>query len=326
MKYFYLIAFVLALATAYAVSQTQAPANPSAPPNAQQQSTSPSNPASTIPDQPAPAQGDQDAPRTAQDQSKDPSGAPATASSENASPTGDDALQTQIQQQLAGQNFGAVIVNVKDGVATLTGSVPTKADRKRAKELAKNVPGVKKVSEKLEVNPKAAAASPAPQNTAGSIVGNATNGTQAPVTSSTAPSTSTQTTGGVSGSAASTHGTSATVTGSGMPQSSTGTVAGNEQGMGTAAGAAAATESPDAAELQSKIDGALKNEPTLSSSSVSVHVTADTIELSGSVPTSKDKTTAQRIAQSFAGNRKVVDKVTIGTNPSSNPPLNNNPK
>ncbi len=319
--YYLIIAFVLAVATAYAVSQT--PSSSAAPPNAQQQ-TGPSSPASTMPDQPA-ATGDQDTPHPgAQDQQKNPNGAAnptpsAGAESSSAAGTDDAALQTQIQHQLAGQNLSTVSVEVQHGVVKLTGSVPTKEDRKRAKELAKNVPGVKKVSEKLSVNPNATSASSAsaPQNTAGSIAGNA-GSTQAPVTSTTAPSTSTQAqqSGGVSGS------TSATTTGSGMPQSSTGSIGSNAEAGGAASGAATATESPDDSELQSKIDGAIKNEPTLSSANVTTHVTADTIELSGTVASSKDKTTAQRIAQSFAGNRKVVDKIAIG---SGNPAVQQAP-
>jgi osmotically-inducible protein OsmY len=44
--------------------------------------------------------------------------------------------------------------------------------------------------------------------------------------------------------------------------------------------------------------------------------------LSGSVATGKEKQTAKRIAQSFAGNRRVEDKITVtgqGSN-SANPP------
>jgi osmotically-inducible protein OsmY len=42
-----------------------------------------------------------------------------------------------------------------------------------------------------------------------------------------------------------------------------------------------------------------------------VNVTDSTIELSGTVPTGKEKQTAKRIAQSYAGNRKVIDRLTV---------------
>ena len=54
--------------------------------------------------------------------------------------------------------------------------------------------------------------------------------------------------------------------------------------------------------------------------------TADKIELSGTVATGKARQTAKRIAESYAGNRKVVDHITVsgkgqgmGSNPSTNP-------
>ena len=78
-------------------------------------------------------------------------------------------------------------------------------------------------------------------------------------------------------------------------------------------------------QLRSQLETALKNEPTLSSSNVQVDVTDTKITLTGSVATGKDRQTAKRIAQSYAGNRKVVDKMTVtgmgnGANDTSTPP------
>lgn len=69
--------------------------------------------------------------------------------------------------------------------------------------------------------------------------------------------------------------------------------------------------SGDSAALQTTIQDKLKNEPLLSSSNVNANVTDSTIELSGTVATGKEKQTAVRIAQSYAGNRKVVDRITV---------------
>ncbi len=63
--------------------------------------------------------------------------------------------------------------------------------------------------------------------------------------------------------------------------------------------------------LQSRISDALHNEPTLASSSVAVDVSDKTIDLSGTVGSSKDKLTAERIAESFDGNRQVNDKIVV---------------
>ena len=63
--------------------------------------------------------------------------------------------------------------------------------------------------------------------------------------------------------------------------------------------------------MKNDIQTALRNEPTLSSSNVSVNVTDDSIELNGSAPSAKDRDEAKRIAQSFAGNRRVVDNIKV---------------
>ena len=70
------------------------------------------------------------------------------------------------------------------------------------------------------------------------------------------------------------------------------------------------TASPNAT-LQSHIADALRNEPTLTDSHLGVNVTDRSIDLTGTVGSSQDKQTAERIAQSFDGNRKLNDKITI---------------
>lgn len=69
--------------------------------------------------------------------------------------------------------------------------------------------------------------------------------------------------------------------------------------------------SSDTATLQGQIQQALQNETTLSNDKVTTNVTDTEIELTGTVATGKDKQTAKRIAQSYAGNRKVVDHIKV---------------
>lgn len=72
--------------------------------------------------------------------------------------------------------------------------------------------------------------------------------------------------------------------------------------------------SPDTggnAALQSRIDDALRNEPTLGASHVVSTVSDSGIELSGTVGSTKDKQTAERIASSFDGNRKLTDNIVV---------------
>ena len=66
-------------------------------------------------------------------------------------------------------------------------------------------------------------------------------------------------------------------------------------------------------QLKSQIENALRNEPTLSNANVAVAVTDSNIDLSGSVPTANDKQTAERIAQSYSGNRQLTDHLNVGT-------------
>ena len=68
------------------------------------------------------------------------------------------------------------------------------------------------------------------------------------------------------------------------------------------------------ADLQPRIQQALQRENL---SGINVVVSGTTIDLSGTVSTGKEKQTAKRIAQSFAGNMKVVDRITVsGPSPS----------
>ena len=73
--------------------------------------------------------------------------------------------------------------------------------------------------------------------------------------------------------------------------------------------------------LQSQIENAIRNEPSLSNSHVVVNVSAESIDLTGTVSSSKDKQNAERIAQSFDGNRKLNDTLMItGQKPATSQP------
>jgi hypothetical protein len=80
-------------------------------------------------------------------------------------------------------------------------------------------------------------------------------------------------------------------------------------------GVAAMTDS----DLESQIQNALSKEPTLSGDSTHVTVSGDTIELAGNVTTGKEKITATRIVQSYAGSKKVVNHLTVGGGGSRKP-------
>ena len=97
-----------------------------------------------------------------------------------------------------------------------------------------------------------------------------------------------------------------------------------EANSGSRSGETASTIEPprltNGATVQSHIEQALGREPSLSGSHISVNVTDTAIQLSGTVASAKDKQTADRIAQSFDGNRKFADKLLVtGQNGAANP-------
>ncbi|MGC2694804.1 MAG: BON domain-containing protein [Candidatus Angelobacter sp.] len=126
-----------------------------------------------------------------------------------------------------------------------------------------------------------------------------------------APSSTTSPTGQVNPA-----GTAQTPATAQSPSGTTGGVAGAASSSATqnsaadtsAGGVAAMTDS----DLESQIQNALSKEPTLTSDSVHATVSGDTIELAGKVSTSKEKVTATRIVQSYAGSKKVVNHLTVG--------------
>jgi len=76
--------------------------------------------------------------------------------------------------------------------------------------------------------------------------------------------------------------------------------------------------------LQGRIQQALRNEPTLASSQILVNVTESAIELSGTVASTQDKQTAERIAESFDGNRGFNDKLVVTGQRTSGTSTSNN--
>jgi osmotically-inducible protein OsmY len=72
--------------------------------------------------------------------------------------------------------------------------------------------------------------------------------------------------------------------------------------------------------LENQIQNALSKEPTLTSDSAHVTVSGNTIELAGTVGTNKEKITATRIVQSYAGSMKLVNRLTVGRAGEKAPP------
>lgn len=257
-------------------------------------------------------------------------------------------IHTRLQQELpsAAGNF---TVNVSHNVIRLSGNVASDNERKRVEQIVAQAAPAQTIVNNINVS--SAAASAAGTSTTGGTAtglpqgeatqpsaqtsGMATGGTQmcpcpgqtgatgapgATGTTGTGSAASsaagTGTTGGMTGATSQTGATATT----GSATGTTGAVAGQTGTTGATAGATTSTD------MQSHIQQALHNEPTLANDNIMVNVTDDTIELSGTVATGKDRQTARRIAQSFAGNKKVVDRLTVtgrGRNSGNNPGMSN---
>jgi osmotically-inducible protein OsmY len=121
-----------------------------------------------------------------------------------------------------------------------------------------------------------------------------------------------QTAGGVGGAATNsenggTSKTSGTQTGQ-APGSSTSGQNGNTQ---QPTGETRTDTELGAGDLAGQIETALHDDPTLANDQISVNVTDTDVVVSGTVGNGKEKETVKRIAESFATNRKVVDKVKV---------------
>ena len=253
----------------------------------------------------------------------------------------DDDLKQQVNQKFGTDTaLRYILVEVQNANVTLSGTVPTKADKKRAVHLAKAVAGVRKVHDSLTIDANASSSSdneptnarnsqpPKPKTTAatrtrtrpGPVSRSATENKSIaaadPAKSISAGgevhigSNSSAVGGGISGAAA-----SASI-------SSNSSSAGPDSGSVTRNTKATSTDFSavpvplmrpltSTATLKGQIENALRNDSQVGSSNLSVNVTDTTIELAGNVPSGKERTAAYRIAQSFAFNRRVEDRMTV---------------
>jgi osmotically-inducible protein OsmY len=238
----------------------------------------------------------------------------------------DISLERQINGLFAHRaEFQNVKISVNDGVVTLDGSVPTKIERRQAKAMVRSVNGVKKVQEHLSLSgggvsgPGTVANTPmTAQNQPNAVGGNAGSSPQPANADAQSAEAASAPGGGTTGTILSAAPPSSNVGSSGgaIPQPTSSPA--NRPTTPRQAGTFGLT-TIDTAGLASKINTALKNDPTLSNNNVMVNVSDQGVEVTGSVDTGKEKLTAMRIAQSYAGNFKVVDRLTLaGRAPAPN--------
>lgn len=208
------------------------------------------------------------------------------------------------------------MVTVTGNDLILTGDVGSKKEKDAAKKIAERYAGSLRVKDHLKIRSGGTA------NPRDNTLGNGQAGTRNEGGAPTAI-------GGVAGSVMQTQSTSS---GAGIG----GGIGGNTSIHNALMGAPSTSEiqtlanenATSESDLQAQIQNALRNEPTLSNNNVHATVSEDEIDVSGAVATAKEKLTAKRIVQSYAGNRKVKDHLTVrGHSPenASNPSERQNP-
>jgi len=68
---------------------------------------------------------------------------------------------------------------------------------------------------------------------------------------------------------------------------------------------------PDVKQLRERIMTALKNNAQLGRANFSVNISDDAHDLTGNADTARERQIARRIVQSFAGNRKVIERISV---------------
>lgn len=266
------------------------------------------------------------------------------------SPPNDDGplLQTIQQQLAANPAFAGIHPEAHNGKVTLNGSVATKKDRDHAEDLVKSVPGVKGVKTHLRVTTAQAdapsrpvstgvAASTSPATSAGESGASAGGGNASGAGSSNTNRSSasdSNSKGNQSGSQSSDPhliaraqqpgGNPASQEPAPSAQSASSSADQDTSAYGNNTydqqahvapqppnHASPTLPQPSDSALQSQIEAALRSDPALSGSQLSVRVAGNQVELSGAVPGGKEKETAERLTRSYAMDRKVENRLAV---------------
>src|SRR3954463_16519779 len=222
----------------------------------------------------------------------------ASAQTSSAAKVDDSTLKTRVETRLmndATLKGDNIVVSVDKGVVTLSGTVHNKAQKDRAKQLAK-VSGVTDVDSKLDV-----------ESTGPSTVDNAEAKTK-----HAAKETKDATV----------HGAEKTkdATVHGAEKTKDATVHGAEKTKGTAGTAGSKTkdvasdtgEAINDAWITTKIKTEFVNEDALKGSDINVDTNDHVVTLKGTVATPAGKTRAEEIAKTTKGVTSVVNTLTVG--------------
>ena len=212
----------------------------------------------------------------------------------------DSDLQNAVKTKLAADPaFANVQAAVEKGKVTLDGTVNSKDDKKKAKKTVQSIAGVRGVKEHLNVSGKE---SPGSQNNGNQKqMSNAGPGMAFLSSQDAAQGNASQNTAG------SIAGNSST---SANPNSSAQQATTPEAGTMQQSGMTPASASGQLT-LQKQIEMKIKNDRTLTDSTVNVAVSEKTVDLNGTVGSNQAKMHAQEIAQSYAQSRTVNNNLVV---------------
>jgi osmotically-inducible protein OsmY len=224
------------------------------------------------------------------DMGPDPNQQQSPQASANTAKVSDADLQTAVKSKLASDPaFANINAAVDNGKVTLDGTVNSKDDMKRAKNVVKSIAGVRGVKEHLTVSGKEGAGSAKPASGPGMAFLSSQDAAQGNASGNTA--------GSVAGNSQTTANPDSPAPQSNLPE------AGSMQQSGASSGGMVT--------LEKQIETSIKNDPSLTDSSVVVKLSDSAIDLTGTVGSAKAKMNAERIAQSYAQNRKVNDNLQV---------------
>jgi osmotically-inducible protein OsmY len=271
---------------------------------------------------------------------------PSTMTSSSASTSGQGTQVQQIQQVFQQQNISNVQVVNNNNIVQLVGTVTSQQDKDKAEQLAKQAaPGIT-IQNNIQVSQSMSGATSNPPSASSSTSTSTTTtppaaATQPPMGEASQQSAQVTSQSSTQPSAASTQSSTTTVpqsdvnaqsTTTGQTTSSTtqatpfGNIPTNAQTSTSTSTSNTVGQTGGGSDLQTQIEGAIKADTSVSGCNTNVNVTDSQIELTGTCPTGKEKQSIKRTAQSFAGNRRVVDHIRVtgkGSNDTTSPSSTN---
>lgn len=285
MRHLYKLALLLVLTAGFAMAQTGMQRPPTTPPTfpSQQQQ----QPPSTLP-------------------TPDENTGQAGAASTTAITKAESDIQTALRRQMPATADSVTVSTTDDHKLQLNGTVTSLTEKTQVEQVARTAAPGQEIVNKLNVTnaPVGLPSAPSSTNPAGTTnpppTGNRPGETVPPTRPMPPMGSSFMTQQGSASQYPSTQSPSTKQPPTTNPDAQ---LPGNPNASAAATG--------NTGDVQSNIQKALQQDPTLANANISVNVTGNKVELTGTVPKKDEKNTAKQIAKSNANGMKVVDKIKV---------------